>query len=100
MGKNAFLLSFDLKEKMVPKDQNNLIYCDGSNGPAFGGGSDFFISDACHNNRSSYANFPYTYNKEGENKYANNQDSYKLFSGSTKDYNFRVVEYEIFRVVY
>ena len=85
---------------MVPKDQNNLIYCDGSYGPTFGGGFDLYIRDACQNNRDSYANFPYSYNKEGENKYTNNQDSYKLFSGSTSDRYFRVVEYEVFRVVY
>ena len=85
---------------MVPKDQNALIYCHGSHGPIFGGGHDLYISDACHNNRNSYANFPVTYNKEGENKYTNNQDTKKLFSGSTNDNYFRVVEYEVFRVIY
>ena len=87
---------------MVPKDQNALIYCHGSLGPVFGNGNgcDLLISDACHNNRISQTNFPTQYNKEGENQYINNQDSYKLFSGSTSGKDFRVVEYEVFRVVY
>ena len=85
---------------MVPKDQNNLICCYSSYGPTFGNGHDLCIADGCHNNKSSYANFPYQYNKEGDNKYTNSQDSYKLFSGATSGHSFRVVEYEVFRVVY
>ena len=63
-GKRSFLLSFDLKDKMVPINGNNLIFCNGNYGPAFGGGHDLMICDRCHENNGSYANFPYSYNTE------------------------------------
>ena len=84
------MLSFDLKEKLLPINQNDLIYCHVSYGPTFGN-FDLVLYDACHNNRNSYANFPIQYNKEGENKYVNNQGTHKLFCGATSDRNFRVV---------
>lgn len=40
------------------------------------------------------------YNCEGDNKYNRSQDSYKLFSGATDGYKFRVIEYEVFKVIY
>lgn len=62
--KKAFLVSFDLKEKMIPNNQNNLIYCNVNYGPTFGGGHDLMISNRCHENNGSYANFPHAYNSE------------------------------------
>ena len=85
------MLSFDLKEKLLPINQNNLISCHDSYGPTFGIRQDLHLSDACHENRYSRANFPTQYNKEGENKYVNNQETYKLFSGATSGHSFRVV---------
>ena len=85
------MLSFDLKEKLLPINQNNLIYCHASYGPTFGNRQDLVLYDACHNNRSSNANFPSQYNKEGENKYERNQETYKLFSGAASGNSFRVV---------
>ena len=58
------------------------------------------ILDNCNSNNSSYANFPYTYNWEGPQKYSNGQQSYTAFSGATSGYNFRVEEYEVFAVHY
>ena len=85
---------------MVPKNQHNLICCNTKYGPTFGSPHDLHLSDACHENRNSHANFPNQYNKEGENKYVNNQETYKLLSGATNGNDFRVIEYEVFRVVY
>lgn len=85
---------------MVPKDQNNLICLKSGCGPTFGNGHDLHISNDCYNNRLSCANFPTQYNKEGEAKYINNQESYRMFSGATSGHFFRVVEYEVFSVVY
>lgn len=57
-GKHAFLLSLDLKQKMVPISGNYLIYRHKSYGPTFGSGSDLCIADECHKNKSSHADFP------------------------------------------
>lgn len=89
--RNAFLFSLDLREKMVPVTDKFLIYCCRGSGPVFGSGCDLVISDSCHTNSKSSAIFPCTYNKEGPNKYVNNQNSYTAFSGATNGYNFRVV---------
>ena len=96
--KKAFLFSLDRKEKYVPADGNNLIYRGSDRGPSFGGW-DLYLADSCNNNSSSFANFPYSYNR-AENKIANSQESYANFSGATNGYNFRVVEYEVFQVQY
>ena len=87
------MLSFDLKEKLFPINQNNFIYCHASYGPTFGAGHDLYLSDACHNNRNSSAKFPSQYNKRRGIKYENNQETYKLFCGATNGDNFRVIEY-------
>ena len=63
--KRAFIFSLDLKEKYIPQDENNLIYCNSSEGPSFGGGIDIRILDDCNNTLNSYCNFPSTYNLEG-----------------------------------
>ncbi len=57
---------------MVPNEATYLIYCHPNYGPTFGKYShDLFIADQCNNNRTSHANFPHCYNKEGETKYKN-----------------------------
>lgn len=65
VGKKAFLLSLDLKQKMVAVSSNCLIYCHSEYGPTFGAGRDLKIGDQCHINRCSYSNFPTTYNYAG-----------------------------------
>ena len=99
-GKKAFLLQLNRREKYVPQNENCLIYCYDGYGPTFGGGNDLCISDDCNSNNKSYSNFPSTYNFEGSNKIVNNQQSYTNFSGATNGYNFSVVDYEVFRVVF
>jgi hypothetical protein len=94
----TFLLSLDNLEKMYPIDTSCLIQNYSSYGPTFGGGNDLYISDLCNNNNNSYANFPTSYNTK-DLKYKNSQNSYRSFSGATYGCNFRVIEYEVFRVV-
>lgn len=64
--KQAFLLSLDFKQKMIPKDGKDLIWCDKDRGPLFSGFRDLCISDQCDKgNSNTYANFPNHYNYEG-----------------------------------
>ena len=49
---------------------------------------------------NSNARFPTTYNLAGEDYIDQNQDSFRNFSGATDGYNFRVLEYEVFQVLY
>ena len=79
----TFMFSLDLKEKYVPKDGSNLIYRHSSYGPTFGDGHDLNLTDSCSSNNSSYANFPFRYNRAGESKIAKNRESYTNFSGAT-----------------
>ncbi len=51
---------------------NNSAYNNKSYGPTFGGGHDFYLSDLCNNNKSSYSNFPHGYNFTAK-PYTNNQ---------------------------
>lgn len=57
----------------------------GSYGPVFGAGADMFLSDGCHANEDSYSNMPHSYDGPGAS-------SGVLFG----DYNFTVLEYEVF----
>ena len=77
-----------------------LIYCHKNHGPTFGSGYDLYIADKCNTNTNSKTSFPSTYNLEGEEKFVQNEESYETFSGAKKDGNFRVVEYEVFRLIY
>jgi hypothetical protein len=49
---------------------------------------------------NSKANFPSTYNSQSESKFVASKDSCRTFSRSSKDEHFRVVEYEVFEVIY
>ena len=84
-----------MKEKFIPQGDGWLINRDIRSGPAFGGGSDIFLSDCCSKNNESYANFPYSYNRAGRNQLERNKDTFDKFSG---EYNFRVKEYEVFKL--
>ena len=97
-GRRTFIFSLDMREKFVPQNDNNLIFNYDSFGPTFGSGNcDIFIADECNNN-NSFSYFPSTYNRVGEDKLARNQESNRMFSGAVKEYQFRVVEYEVFKV--
>ncbi|XP_014281208.1 serine-enriched protein isoform X2 [Halyomorpha halys] len=57
-------------------------------GPIFGAGADLFISSHCNNNMDSYSNLPHSY--DGDNA------SSSILMG---DYNFSVLDYEVFTPV-
>jgi hypothetical protein len=58
------------------------------------------LSDSCKICWNSCANFPSTYNREGVDKIANSQESYREFAGTTVGFNLRIREYEVFRVLF
>jgi len=98
--RRAFLLQLDLHEKMVPISDNNLIYCHRAYGPLFGDTNcDFGIEDECDMKEKSDCNFPNMYNKEGPNKYPRNDESFRVFSGSSTRY-VKYEDYEVFQVHY
>jgi hypothetical protein len=76
-----------------------LIYCHPSNGPTFGL-CDLFVADGCNANSNSYADFSSTYNRKGISKIVKSLQSFIDFSGATTDHKFRVLEYEVFRVLF
>ena len=56
-------MQIDKREKMIPRGQNSLIFCNSDWGPMFGEG-DLFLSDNCHSNRNSGSFFPCIYNSK------------------------------------
>lgn len=57
-------------------------------GPIFGAGADLLIASNCNTNMDSYSNLPHSY--DGENA------SSSVLMG---DYNFSVLDYEVFTPV-
>ena len=95
-AKGTFLLQVDLMRKMV--HQNGVVIsCFAGNGPVFG--YDFQIKDNC-NTVKNCAGFPSSYNVEGPNKYSQCKETYRAFTGAAGYRNFRIVEYEVFRVTF
>ena len=84
---------------MIPLGDNNLIRCTNTYGPTFGG-YDIYICNNSNINGSSYANFPTNYNIQGPNIYVNDQPSKTAFCGATNGHNFKVIEYEVYQVIY
>ena len=93
----SFLLQVDLKQKMTLTQPQYAICCHSNYGPIFGDVHDIVISDKCDANNQSYANFPHSYNFASK-PYANSQASWTAFSGATDGKNFKVLEYEVFKV--
>ena len=57
----SFILSFDLREKLIPIETTSLILNISSWGPLFGGGNDMFVSDQCNINDNSGAGYISSY---------------------------------------
>ena len=74
------------------------IRCTDTFGPTFGGGHDLYISDKCNENKNSYSRFPTSYNSS--KVYKQTQESYTAFCGSKNGINFKVTEYEVYRVIW
>ena len=86
----AFIFSFDNSEIYFPKNVNSqsAIYCHSSYGPTFGNGHDFYISNQCKSNTSSYDNTPYHYNTQGKKNVL------------SIEYNFKVLDYEVYQLIF
>ena len=70
--------------------------CDGANGgPTFGGGYDLAIYDSANANTNSCANLGYDYDPPPGGVY--DQPSANAYMAGTR--NFKVADYEVFRVV-
>ena len=81
----------------MPQQDDYLICRNSDYGPTFGDGYDILIYDGCDS--MSYTDFPLTYNRAGENKLENNEDTYRMFLGEDTK-NFKVEEYEVFKLWY
>jgi hypothetical protein len=100
----AFLMMFGVTEskKLLPVSAENLIKCQQSMGPCFG--EDLMIADRCDTNLSSSA-FPTTYNvqrkmsEEPIEEYERCQEITKLFCGASEGQQFKVQEYEVFKII-
>ena len=84
---NAFLFSLNKKKKYLFGDKGNeqAVCMYQNEGPAFGGGNDFFISSGCLSSSYSYNNCPYTYKTS----------RCELNAGH---YNFEVKDYEVYSI--
>ena len=96
----CFIFSLDLKEKFIPFNGKELIYCHSNFGPTFGGGYDIYISDRCNETNDSYAYFPSRYNRPGVKQLQRNQETYRQFVGEEEGYNMQIEEYEVFKVIF
>jgi hypothetical protein len=83
---------------MTITNHQNAIGNNYNYGPIFGGSGDIAIYDKCNQSNGSYTNFPNSYNL-ASNPYTNNQASYTAFCGATSGYNFKVIEYEVYKVI-
>lgn len=95
--RKCFLLSLDLKQKMTLNNYKQAVANNEGYGPIFGAGNDIVIHNKCNENNSSSANFPTSYNFGS--LYTNSQASYTAFSGAANGKNFKVMEYEVYRVI-
>ena len=82
-------------ELVIPE---KAIQCIPNYGPVFGGGSDLAISNDCNTTSDSCTNFSYSYNCE--DKYEYGQEAWTALCGVKEGKNFKVVEYEVFEVVW
>lgn len=64
-----------------------IVLCLLSCGPTFGAGADLMIANDCHLYAESYSNLPHSYSGPS----ATNQTMFG-------DYNFQLVDYEVFTV--
>ena len=90
--RKSFIVSLDLKVKLVPSGDELLIRCDKNMGPCFGW-ADLWIDNRCNSSNKSQAVIASHYNEEGKNQYYRGQSTNTLFSGVPSGDNFNVVEY-------
>jgi hypothetical protein len=84
-----------LAQKPGKSSASHAVYDDAGYGPSFGGGHDLCIVTNANANTSSYTNLGHCYVPPPGGAY--NQPSAKEYMAGT--YNFKVADYEVFRVV-
>ena len=85
---------------MIPTKESMLVRHRTNEGPIFGGGHDLYISDSCET-KNSCCYLGHTYNHEGTNKYVKgDQMTHTAISGAPNGNDFKIVEYEVYRVIY
>jgi len=101
-ARQSCLLQLDLHEKMIPIHDQSLIMCKKTLGPTFGGGWDLSISDCCNKNNNSLVNLGHTYNNlRPERRYDfESQTTWTAICGNPSGKNFKVEEYEVFKVTW
>ena len=87
----------DLKEKMTLVRKDKAIQCLATYGPVFGGG-DLAICNRCDVTNDSMTNFASSFNFE--DMYRSDQEAWSSLCGVKKGNHFKVVEYEVFKVVW
>jgi hypothetical protein len=83
---------------MSINDNKRAIYNNQTSGPTFGDSNDIYIADKCNTNNNSTSNFPISFNYNGQ--YTKGQTSCTAFSGAVDGKNYKVEEYEVFKVIY
>ena len=94
---STFLLSLDLKEKMTLVNSQKAIQCLPSHGPVFGN-ADIAISDQCNEREESMTNFASSFNND--DIYQSDQLARSSLCGVRDGRHFRVLEYEVFKVIW
>ena len=99
----SFLLGVNSRVKMNVTNPYKATYCSPKLGPTFGGESkilnfmtsyDFSISDSCNINKNSSFCFPKSY------RFKERPVEIEELCGMKDGGNFRIVEYEVFKVTY
>lgn len=95
------MLQLDLQQYIHPVKTDSLISYDENCGPIFGKGADLLIDDNCNTQATSYCQIGWTYNIRGYYPYHYfDENSFRKTSGSNDPYGrFKVVEYEVFKVI-
>ena len=74
------------------QNYNHAVYHDIGYGPTFGGNHDLYICNNCLNSKSSYCSFGYSYpDILGK--------GYSIFSGEVNTGNFKLKEFEVFKLL-
>lgn len=92
----SFTFSLTNNHKFVVQGNANHVYGNSSYGPTFSNHHDFYIADNCNQNFNSHANVNYMY--KNTNYTAGNVNSYAMFTGGQQNHNFKVKQYEVWKV--
>ena len=98
-ARRAFLPQLDHQHKLTPKIDDHLVFC--SNYWIKFGLYDLVIGDNCDKNLTSKSHPGTKYQNEGSYKYDSwKKECWQMMSGSTETDPFKVIEYEVFQVLW